>query len=67
MEVQTLAKHQINKIEISVEVINTMEVVSSSPHIVEVLFLAWLSDGHAKMYSPEVYMSGRGEINASSY
>lgn len=64
MEVHTLSNHQVNKNGITVEDMNTIESASSSPDIVKESFSAWLYDGHAKKYSPEVYMSCIDKVSA---
>ncbi|KUK52388.1 MAG: Uncharacterized protein XD78_2004 [Desulfotomaculum sp. 46_296] len=43
---------------------DTIESASSSSAMVKESFSAWLSDGHAKMYSPGVYLSCIDKVSA---
>lgn len=60
----SLSNHQVNKKGITVKDMNIIESASSSLDIVKESFSAWLSDGHAKKYSPEVYMSCIDKVSA---
>lgn len=63
-EVHALSNHQVNKNGITVEDMNIIESASSSPDNMKESFSAWLSDGHAKKYSPEVYTSCIDKVSA---